>query len=98
PYVRGGSLRDRLRREGPLPVAEALRITRETAQALASAHGEGVIHRDIKPENILLTDDGMVLVADFGIARALETTGSGDDESLPPTRPGRGVPPHTHTA
>ena len=82
PYVRGGSLRDRVRREGPLPVEEALRITRETAQALAYAHGEGVIHRDIKPENILLTDDGMVLVADFGIARALETTGSGDDESL----------------
>ena len=92
PYVRGGSLRDRVRREGPLPVEEALRITRETAQALAYAHGEGVIHRDIKPENILLTDDGMVLVADFGIARALETTGSGDDETLTRTGHVLGTP------
>ena len=92
PYVRGGSLRDRLRREGPLPVEEVLRITRETAQALAYAHGEGVIHRDIKPENILLTDDGMVLVADFGIARALETTGPGDDESLTRTGHVLGTP------
>ncbi|HET7422781.1 MAG TPA: serine/threonine-protein kinase, partial [Gemmatimonadales bacterium] len=91
PYVRGGSLRDRIRREGPLPIEDALRITRETAQALAYAHGEGVIHRDIKPENILLTDDGMVLVADFGIARALATTG-GDDESLTRTGHVLGTP------
>jgi serine/threonine protein kinase len=55
PYVRGESLRDRLRRVGPLPVEEALRITGEAAQALQYAHAEGVIHRDIKPENILLT-------------------------------------------
>ena len=70
PYVRGESLRDRLRREGRLPVAEALRITRD-AQALAYAHREGVIHRDVKPENILLTEDGVPLLADFGIARRL---------------------------
>jgi TolB-like protein len=92
PYVRGGSLRDRLRREGPIPVDEALRITRETAQALAYAHAEGVIHRDIKPENILLTEDGMVLVADFGIARAVESTGPGDDESLTRTGHVLGTP------
>ncbi|HET7875015.1 MAG TPA: protein kinase, partial [Methylomirabilota bacterium] len=71
PYIRGESLRERLRREGRLPVAEALRITREAAQALAYAHREGVIHRDVKPENILLTEDGVSLLADFGIARSL---------------------------
>ena len=71
PYVEGESLRDRLRRERQLPVEDALRITREAAQALQYAHDQGVIHRDIKPENLLLTKDGSTLVADFGIARAL---------------------------
>ncbi|MEP6688138.1 MAG: protein kinase [Gemmatimonadales bacterium] len=69
PYVRGESLRDRLKREGRLSVAEALRITLQVAQALGYAHREGVIHRDVKPENILLTEDGVTLLADFGIAR-----------------------------
>ena len=71
PFVRGESLRERLRREVRLPVEEALRITREAAQALAYAHREGVIHRDVKPENILLTEDGVTLLADFGVARCL---------------------------
>ena len=71
PYVEGESLRDRLRRERQLPVADAVRIAREAAQALSYAHRHGVVHRDIKPENILLTADGDTLVADFGIARAL---------------------------
>ena len=70
PYVDGESLRDRLRREGRLPVDEALRITRDAAEALQYAHEQGVIHRDMKPENLLLTRDGNTLVADFGIARA----------------------------
>ncbi|HEY8256401.1 MAG TPA: protein kinase [Gemmatimonadales bacterium] len=69
PFVPGGSLRDRLRQEGKLPVHEALRITREAAGALQFAHDEGVIHRDIKPENLLLSHDGAILVADFGVAR-----------------------------
>ncbi|HEY8196327.1 MAG TPA: protein kinase [Gemmatimonadales bacterium] len=78
PFVEGESLRDRLRRERQLPVEDAVRITREAAQALQYAHDHGVIHRDIKPENMLLTTDGNTLVADFGIARGL----AGDDPHL----------------
>jgi serine/threonine-protein kinase len=70
-YVEGESLRDRLRREGPLPLEEALRIATETAEALEAAHSVGVIHRDIKPHNILLGREGQVKVSDFGIARAM---------------------------
>jgi eukaryotic-like serine/threonine-protein kinase len=70
PYVAGESLRDRLTREHQLPVADALRIAREAADALGSAHRHGVIHRDVKPENILLSE-GHALLADFGVARAL---------------------------
>ena len=69
PYVEGESLRERLTREGPLPVPEALRLVRETGEALHYAHGQGLIHRDVKPENILISQ-GHALVADFGIARA----------------------------
>jgi TolB-like protein/tetratricopeptide (TPR) repeat protein len=76
PYVDGESLRDRLRREGRLPVKDAVRITTEVADALHYAHGRGIIHRDLKPENILLSA-GHAFVADFGIARAL--TQAGDD-------------------
>ena len=71
PYVRGESLKERLKREGRLPLEDAVRITAEAGRALDYAHREGVIHRDIKPENILLTLNGDTLVADFGIARAL---------------------------
>ena len=74
PYVDGESLRDRLRREQQLPVADAVRLATEVAAALDYAHRHGVIHRDIKPENILL-HDGSALVTDFGIALALSTTG-----------------------
>ncbi|MEZ0336076.1 MAG: serine/threonine-protein kinase, partial [Gemmatimonadales bacterium] len=73
PFVEGESLRDRLRREGRLPMEDALRITTEAARALDYAHQHGVIHRDVKPENILLTRDSTTLVADFGIARAVGT-------------------------
>jgi tetratricopeptide (TPR) repeat protein len=72
PYVAGGSLRDRLQCERRLAVHDVLRIVREVATALDYAHRHGVVHRDIKPENILLAEDGDALVADFGIARALQ--------------------------
>ncbi len=75
PYVAGESLRARLEREPQLPIAEAIRVTGDVAQALGYAHGLGVVHRDIKPENILLEDDH-ALVADFGIARAITAAGS----------------------
>ena len=71
PFVEGESLRDRLEREKQLSIEDAVRITREAADALDYAHRQGVIHRDVKPENVLLTGDGHALVADFGIARAL---------------------------
>jgi serine/threonine-protein kinase len=69
PYVQGGSLRDRLKREGPLPVRDALRIAREVGTALDYAHRNGFVHRDVKPENILFAD-GQAVLADFGVARA----------------------------
>jgi DNA-binding SARP family transcriptional activator len=74
PYVRGESLRQRLQREIQLPIVEAVGIARDIAEALAYAHGQGVVHRDIRPENILL-ESGHALVADFGIAGVLESAG-----------------------
>lgn len=74
PYVEGESLRQRLDREGELPVGDAVRIARHVADALAYAHAREVIHRDVKPENILLEGRHAVL-ADFGIARAVGAAG-----------------------
>jgi eukaryotic-like serine/threonine-protein kinase len=70
PYVEGGSLRDRLQRESPLPLNSALQIAREVADGLDYAHRRNVVHRDIKPENILL-EEGHAVIADFGVARAI---------------------------
>jgi eukaryotic-like serine/threonine-protein kinase len=70
PYVEGESLRDRLARQGELPVEEAARILYELLDALAYAHAKGVVHRDIKPDNIMLSGRHALLL-DFGVAKAL---------------------------
>lgn len=70
-YVAGETLADRLRRDGPLPVDDALRITAEIGDALQYAHERGLVHRDVKPANILLARDH-ALLADFGIAKATD--------------------------
>jgi serine/threonine-protein kinase len=80
PLVEGESLRARLTREGNLPIADAIRILRDVASALAYAHRHGIVHRDIKPENILLADGGAV-VTDFGIAKAITAARDGDGRS-----------------
>ena len=72
PYVRGGSLRQRLSLERQLPVDEAVALVRQVAAALGHAHAQGLVHRDIKPENILL-HEGEAMVTDFGIALAADT-------------------------
>ncbi|HTK53930.1 MAG TPA: serine/threonine-protein kinase [Gemmatimonadaceae bacterium] len=74
PLVTGETLRSRLTRERQLPIPDAVRLAREVASALDYAHRQGVIHRDVKPENILL-QDGNALVADFGIALAVQQAG-----------------------
>lgn len=73
PFVEGETLRGRLMRERQLPIEDACAIARQIAGALAHAHGQGVIHRDIKPENILLSA-GVAVVADFGIAKAINVS------------------------
>ncbi len=79
PYVEGQTLRARLTAIGALPVAEAVGLLRELADALAYAHGAGVVHRDLKPENVLLSA-GHAVVADFGVAKALAAATQGGAE------------------
>lgn len=76
PYVGGESLAERIAREGPLPIEDALRLAREVAGALAYAHSQGIVHRDVKPGNILLVDERHACVADFGLAHAVSTASS----------------------
>ncbi|MFI5244828.1 MAG: protein kinase [Gemmatimonadales bacterium] len=70
PFVDGESLRERIAREGALPIPDAVRIMHEIADALAAAHARGVVHRDVKPDNILL-EGRHALVMDFGVAKAV---------------------------
>lgn len=79
PLVEGESLRSLLTRSGALPIADTIRILRDTAEALSYAHEHGIVHRDIKPENILISGSH-AHIADFGVAKALSdatTTGDG---------------------
>ena len=81
--VEGETLADRLER-GPIPVAEALPIARQIAEALESAHELGIIHRDLKPANVKVRPDGMAKVLDFGLAKALDPAPSAVDASQSP--------------
>ncbi len=73
PYARGPSLQKRIDDDGPLSVAEVLRIGRQIAAGLTAAHEQGLVHRDIKPANILLNDGiERLLITDFGVARAMD--------------------------
>jgi len=73
-WVEGSDLEHRLAEGPPLSLAEALSIVRQAAQGLDAAHRQGVVHRDIKPSNLMLTVDGRVKVADFGIAKVVDST------------------------
>jgi tetratricopeptide (TPR) repeat protein len=73
-FCEGGSLAERLRAEGALPVRDALRIARELATALGAAHARGIVHRDVKPANVLFDAQGSVRLSDFGVAKLV-----GDD-------------------
>jgi Tol biopolymer transport system component len=79
--VEGEPLSERLRK-GALPVADALSLARQIAEALDAAHERGIVHRDLKPANIVVAHDGTVKVLDFGLAKAGETGGSAGVEGL----------------
>ena len=87
-YVAGHSLQRRVDMQGPLAIADALRIAQQTAAGLSAAHGQGLVHRDVKPANILLLEDKVdhVLLSDFGLARTV------DDASLTKTGIVAGTP------
>jgi eukaryotic-like serine/threonine-protein kinase len=76
-HVRGENLKEVLRGAGPLPVTTALTLAHQAARGLAFAHENGIVHRDVKPQNVLVDEDGVAKVTDFGIARS-----SGPDEGL----------------
>ena len=79
-HVRGETLKDRIKREGQLPVAEAVAYAIEIGRALQAAHERGLVHRDVKPQNVLIDEEGRAKVTDFGIALGLESgqlTGAG---------------------
>ena len=83
-YVEGMTLRDLLKERGPLPVGEALELLSQIADGLAAGWERGVVHRDVKPSNIMIDARGRARVADFGLAKPLETA----ETRRSPTAPG----------
>ncbi|MEX2182680.1 MAG: serine/threonine-protein kinase [Gemmatimonadaceae bacterium] len=99
PLVTGESLRDRISRERPMPIATILRILEEVSRALAYAHDEGIAHRDIKPENVMFFH-GQAVVLDFGIGKALQRAAveGSATESARITMPGTSLGTPTYIA
>jgi Tol biopolymer transport system component len=83
--VPGDTLQQRVKRDGPVPVEEALTIAKQIAEALEAAHEKSIIHRDLKPANVKLTPEGKVKVLDFGLAKAFSGDTSAEDMSNSPT-------------